>query len=70
MFCFQQKGMEDIKGFLAWLSPKERRAHELGQLMLKTSYDIVKTHGYQKYLEATKPKIEKPAGDVKPAVPK
>ena len=62
--------MEDIKGFLAWLPPKERRAHELGQLMLKTSYDIVKTHGYQKYLEAMKSKIEKPAGDGKPADPK
>jgi hypothetical protein len=61
--------MEDIKGFLAWLPPKERRAHELGKLMLKTSYDVVKTHGYQKYLEAMKPKIEKPANDVKHAVP-
>jgi fatty acid/phospholipid biosynthesis enzyme len=50
--------MEDIKGFLAWLSPAERRAHELGALMLGTSYDVVKTHGYQKYLEAMKQKVE------------
>ena len=50
--------MDDIKKFLAWLSPAERRAHELGALMLGTSYDPVKTHGYQKYLEAKKQKIE------------
>lgn len=53
--------MDDIKEFLAWLSPAERRAHELGALMLGTSYDPVKTHGYQKYLEAKKQKIEKAA---------
>jgi len=53
--------MEDIKEFLAWLSPAERRAHELGALMLGTSYDVVKTHGYQKYLESKKQKIEKAA---------
>jgi hypothetical protein len=29
--------------------------------MLGTSYDPVKTHGYQKYLEAKKQKIEKAA---------
>jgi hypothetical protein len=43
--------MDQIKEFLAWLSPTERRAHELGALMLGTSYDPIKTHGYQKYLE-------------------
>ena len=48
----------DNKEFLAWLSPKERKAHELGALMLRTSYDYSKTHGYQKYLEAMKHKIE------------
>ena len=57
--------MEDIKEFLAWLSPAERRAHELGALMLGTSYDVVKTHGYQKYLEAKKQKIEKPPASKK-----
>ena len=62
--------MEDIKGFLAWLSPAERRAHELGALMLGTSYDVVKTHGYQKYLEAMRLKIEKqPAATEKPPAP-
>ena len=50
--------MENIKDFLEWLSPTERRAHELGALMLGTSYDPVKTHGYQKYLDA-RAKIEK-----------
>ena len=62
--------MEDIKEFLAWLSPAERRAHELGALMLGTSYDVVKTHGYQKYLEAKKQKIEKPPAPkkVEPAI--
>jgi hypothetical protein len=61
--------MEDIKEFLAWLSPAERRAHELGALMLGTSYDVVKTHGYQKYLEAKKQKIEKPAATEKVVEP-
>ena len=56
--------MENIKDFLEWLSPTERRAHELGALMLGTSYDPVKTHGYQKYLDM-RAKIEKQ----KPAVP-
>jgi hypothetical protein len=55
-----QKAM-DTKEFLTWLSPTERRAHELGALMLGTSYDPVKTHGYQKYLEAMRQKIEKQA---------
>ena len=62
--------MEDIKGFLAWLSPTERRAHELGRRMLGTSYDMVKTHGYQKYLEAMKSKIEKPTVSTIQAVAK
>jgi hypothetical protein len=53
--------MDQIKEFLAWLSPTERRAHELGALMLGTSYDPIKTHGYQKYLEAMRQKIEKQA---------
>lgn len=61
--------MEDIKEFLAWLSPAERRAHELGALMLGTSYDPVKTHGYQKYLESKKQKIEKPAAAEKVVEP-
>ena len=51
--------MDQTKQFLAWLSPTERRAHELGALMLGTSYDPIKTHGYQKYLEAMRQKIEK-----------
>lgn len=51
----------DTKEFLTWLSPTERRAHELGALMLGTSYDPIKTHGYQKYLEAMRLKIEKQA---------
>jgi hypothetical protein len=55
-----QKAM-DTKEFLTWLSPTERRAHELGALMLGTSYDPIKTHGYQKYLEAMRQKIEKQA---------
>jgi hypothetical protein len=55
-----QKAM-DTKEFLTWLSPSERRAHELGALMLGTSYDPIKTHGYQKYLEAMRQKIEKQA---------
>jgi hypothetical protein len=53
--------MDQTKEFLAWLSPTERRAHELGALMLGTSYDPIKTHGYQKYLEAMRLKIEKQA---------
>jgi len=58
----------DVKEFLEWLSPAERQAHRLGALMLGTSYDYSKTHGYQKYLEAMKQKIEKPAPQVaKPA---
>jgi hypothetical protein len=57
----QQKAMDQTKEFLAWLSPTERRAHELGALMLGTSYDPIKTHGYQKYLEAMRLKIEKQA---------
>jgi hypothetical protein len=56
-----QKAMDQTKEFLAWLSPTERRAHELGALMLGTSYDPIKTHGYQKYLEAMRQKIEKQA---------
>jgi len=50
----------DYTNFLAWLSPAERRAHELGALMLGTSYDYSKTHGYQKYVEAMKLKVETP----------
>ena len=53
--------MDQTKEFLTWLSPTERRAHELGALMLGTSYDPVKTHGYQKYLEAMRLKIENQA---------
>ena len=53
--------MDQTQEFLTWLSPTERRAHELGALMLGTSYDPVKTHGYQKYLEAMRQKIEKQA---------
>jgi len=56
-----QKAMDQTKEFLAWLSPTERRAHELGALMLGTSYDPIKTHGYQKFLEAMRQKIEKQA---------
>ena len=56
-----QKAMDQTKEFLTWLSPTERRAHELGALMLGTSYDPIKTHGYQKYLEAMRLKIEKQA---------
>jgi len=55
--------MEQTKEFLTWLSPTERRAHELGALMLGTSYDPIKTHGYQKYLEAMRLKIEKQANE-------
>ena len=55
--------MDQTKEFLTWLSPTERRAHELGALMLGTSYDPVKTHGYQKYLEAMRLKIEKQANE-------
>ena len=51
----------DYTNFLAWLSPAERRAHELGAIMLGTSYDYSKTHGYQKYVEAMKNKVEPPA---------
>ena len=50
--------MDQTKEFLTWLSPTERRAHELGALMLGTSYDPIKTHGYQKYLDM-RAKIEK-----------
>ena len=50
--------MDHTKEFLTWLSPTERRAHELGALMLGTSYDPVKTHGYQKYLEAMRQKMK------------
>ena len=58
----------DYTNFLAWLSPAERRAHELGALMLGTSYDYSKTHGYQKYVEAMKQKVETPVQQVaKPA---
>ena len=53
--------MDQTKEFLAWLSPTERRAHELGALMLGTSYDPIKTHGYQKFLDAMRQKIEKQA---------
>ena len=54
----------DYTNFLAWLSPAERRAHELGALMLGTSYDYSKTHGYQKYVEAMKKKVETPPQQV------
>ncbi len=40
----------DISAFYAQLSEKERLAHAIAVVKLGTSYDVVRTHGYLKWL--------------------
>jgi hypothetical protein len=44
----------DIAAFYAQLTPKERIAHTIAIDKLGTSYDVVRTHSYTKWLKSRK----------------
>ena len=47
-------GNDEVKTFYASLSEAERIAHEIAVEKLGTSYDVVRTHGFQRWLKARK----------------
>lgn len=44
----------DVNSFYASLTPGERVAHEIAVEKLGTSYDVVRTHGFQRWRSARK----------------